>query len=776
MDNKNINLLSIIYFLIMKQNLIIFSLLFLSYLVVAQSKTTISGYIKDAESNESLIGANIINAKEHIGTTTNSYGFFSISVNAGIDSLKVSYVGYNSIYLKVKDITGIVEIKLHQGNELEEIVVRGSNSTSEAKRMTAKTILNLPVVLGESDIIRTIQLMPGVVSGTEATSGFFVRGGNSDQNLLLIDGTPIYNSYHMFGLFSVFNSDAINNATFYSGNMPAQYGGRLSSVMDIALREGNSKKISGEMMLGTFTSKFLLEGPIVNEKTSFLITGRRSILDIAPQSIQNIIILLSGMNRTQNEAQRIDQYMFYDINFKINHQFSSKSKLFLNWYKGNDSYNPQLQTDYRNSFDFGNQAFSLRYNQVLAKNLYANITIYNSNYHYKNSRGEQLLDSNNTVIGGNVLESYTGISDYCANFQIDNSFAKHFLKYGVQYLNQTLTPGITTYYNGISDTTFRSVYSNNNLNVFFSDDYSVKNKFTFTYGLRSDFTFTKTKTYARIQPRLKAKYLVNDRLFFKASYSRTSQNIHQLSFSTNGAPSDMWVPATSNVKPATADEFALGTNYVLTKDILISIDVYSKQMHDIIMYKEGASYLGENRNWQEMIVSGKGKSNGLELFLKKEHGKSTGWISYTLSKTTRQFNAINQGKEFPFTFDRTHNFNIAIMQKLGKHWDFGSSWMYATGYALTLSKSAFYTIDPFGDVNHIKQYGSKNSSRMPDFHRLDVCFNYNQTTKYFKYKFNIGAYNVYGRQNPYYVVESGGRAIPIGLFKTLPYCGIAIKF
>jgi outer membrane receptor for ferrienterochelin and colicin len=585
-------------------------------------------------------------------------------------------------------------------------------------------------------------------------------------------------------LFSVFNSDAINDAKFYKGGIPAQYGGRLSSVLDLSMREGNAHKYSGEIMLGTFSSKFLVEGPIYNEKTSFLVTGRRSILDISPEFIKNMTLFLSGIYKEQGYMERVDLYSFYDINTKINHSFSDRSRLYFSFYKGNDEYptNKMMSDTY---FNFGNTTFSVRWNYLFSNNLYSNITLYYSKFNYINTRGTLQKDSTGKAISGYSLRNTSGIEDYSGKVDFDYALLNHDLKFGAQYVKQNLDPGVYSYNSAGSNPQFNSdtTYNYNKEAhqgvLYVSDNFKPLDKLTINAGLRFDAYFVDNIVHASLQPRFSCNYQLINNLSIKASYTRVTQQLHLLSATSSGAPSDIWVPSTKKVAPSNSNEFVLGINYNFKNIVTLTVEGFTKYMNNLIMYKEGASYAIDKTDWQNMIETGKGKSQGIEFGLKKEKGNTTGWISYTLSRTTRQFDNINFGNEFPFTYDRTHNIAIALMQKLGKKFEIGADWLYATGNAITLSNTMYYNIVPlppdeiYQSINH---YESINGERMPTFHRLDVCINYNKTGKILSYKISLGAYNIYARQNPYYIIESPEGIKMESLFKVLPYLSLSLKF
>lgn len=761
----------------------IFFLLFFVQNIFSQKNISVSGFVKDSLSHEALIGAYIVDPATNMGTTTNVYGYFNLKISENTSNFLVSYIGYGTKKLDLNSSDTIVNIYLLPENNIDEVVIKASGdhrifaTQTSLEKISAKTVSSLPVIMGESDITRTLQLLPGVLMGTEATNGYFVRGGNSDQNLLLIDGTPVYNAYHMFGLFSVFNSDAINDARFYKGGMPAQYGGRLSSVLDISMREGNANKFGGEFMLGTFSSRFLVEGPIFKNKTTFLLTGRRSTLDKSPELIKTISLALSGMDKERGDVQRLDLYSFYDINGKINHSFSEKSKLYFTFYNGKDSYDPKGATMELHNFKFGNTTSSIRWNYVFDNQLFANFSAYYAHFDYNNENGSGTKDKDGNIMSGSFIKSNTGITDYSLKADFDYALSNHQIKFGAQYVLQNIEPEVFSFNNIAtapqynSNKTFQFRENAHQGSLYVSDDIRIGEKLTVNPELRLDAWFINNSSFFALQPRLTSNYRLAENLSLKASYSRQKQFLHFLSQNTTGAVSGMWVPSVKNIVPSGAHEFVAGINYKLFNFATITVEGFAKYMDNLIMYKEGASYAINKTEWYNMVEIGKGKSKGIEFGLRKETGKTTGWLSYTLSKSTRQFEEINFGKEFPFTFDRTHNIAIALVQKINKRFEVGADWLYATGNAVTLSETKYYNSSYI-----VRHYGSINNQRMPVFHRLDFCMNYNKEMKLADLKLSVGAYNVYGRQNPYYITETVEGISKISLFKVLPYVSLAIKF
>ncbi len=769
--------------------LIVIKITLLVWYVNAQNFIRISGYVVDSSSNESLIGVNIFNNDTKNGTVTNSFGYFCINIPLQNNSLTFSYVGYSSKIIGFYNKSDtIVNVLLNTNNTIEEVVISNSNSNrlqspqTSLEIISAKTVNSLPVIMGESDLTRTILLLPGVSSGVENSSGYFVRGGNSDQNLLLIDGVPIYNAYHLFGFFSVFNTDAINNAKLYKGDMPARYGGRLSSILDIQMKEGNNQKYSGGINLGMVSSKFLIEGPIKKGKSSFLITGRRSMMDIFPRKLFYILTSFNGMDKTKRDIE-LPFYNFYDLSAKINHKFSDRSRLFFSFYQGEDNFTEENKLhNYLNIKKWGNLTSSIRWNYLFSSNLFMNLTLYRSKYNYYTQNEIYNNDSSNA--GSNLFNSikyYSGILDNSAKIDFDYNILNNNLKFGAQYVSQFVQPGVNSFHQSSTNSDY-NIDTNYNFNkktqngiAYIEDSFKPFNKISFNIGLHFEGYFTDNKLYKFLHPRISCNYQFMRNMALKGSYSRMVQNLHQLTNNSLGGPADLWVPSTNDVKPAYSEQFVFGIEHSYNNLLTTTVEVFYKNMYNLIAYKEGSSYLLENSDWQKMIEKGIGKSKGVEFSINKEIGRTTGWISYTYSKSIRKFENINFGKEFPFTYDRRNNFSIAIMHKFNERYSIGADWIYYTGHYATIANSYIYN-ELNNRGGYFKYINSVNNYRMPSYHRLDVSLNYKKSIKRFKYAIDIGVYNVYNRYNPYLLIDSNERIFIEYLFPILPYISCSVKF
>ncbi len=732
---------------------------------------TISGRVEDGQSGELMISANIYDAKTLNGVITNVYGFYSLTLPAGNISLTCSFVGYKTRVIDINLIRDtVINILLEPSLEIGEVVISAERSRSAVEstqmsvtELSAKTIKSLPVLLGEVDVLKALQLLPGVQSGNEGTSGIYVRGGGPDQNLILLDGVPVYNANHLFGFFSVFNPDAIQNVKLIKGGFPAQYGGRLSSVLDIRMKEGNNKKFAAEGSVGIVSSKLTLEGPIWKERTSFIISGRRTYIDVLSQPL---ISWQASRNGLENFTAG---YYFYDLNAKVNHRFSDRSRIYLSAYTGEDK--AYLGTKERNKnfywedeagLGWGNFTTALRWNYVITPKLFSNTSLTFSNYNFVTS----LLDiqKENDVLSHRYEFQYdSGIRDWAA--KIDFDFLpnpRHAIKFGYNHIYHTFRPGVTVFQieegnmNNAIDTTF----GNTNINahewaVFAEDDWQVSTRLKINAGLHFSGFMVSDSTYTSLQPRISARYMVNETLSVKAAYSHMSQYIHLLSNTSIGLPTDLWVPVTDRIKPQKSIQYAAGVVYEPDDSWEISLEGYYKTMENLIEYKEGASFFSLQDDWQDKVEIGRGLSYGLEMLARKQFGKTSGWIGYTLSWSKRRFENISFGEWFPYRYDRRHDLSIVLNQKINDRIDLGMTWVYGTGNAVTLALEKYASISSFWYgyqyFNGLEYFERRNSYRMPAYHRLDIGINFRKETKWGERTWSFGAYNLYNRKNPFYL-------------------------
>jgi hypothetical protein len=788
----------------MKRLLLLFLLTITTQLSV-WSQHTISGYVTTASSGEPLIGASIYDFKSGKGTTTNAYGYFSITLAGDSAALRISFVGYISEYyslslrqnhqlkVELKDVNQLKEVTItaNEGKKIEE------NSQMSTIDLSMEKVKSLPVFLGEQDVLKTIQLLPGVQSGSEGASGIYVRGGGPDQNLILLDGVPVYNATHLFGFFSVFNADAINSVQLIKGGFPAQYGGRLSSVIDIRMKEGNMKKIKGEGSVGMISSKIMLEGPIKTDKTSFAVSARRTYIDMLARPL-----ILAAAN-----GQGVGGYYFYDMNAKLNHKFSNKSRLYASGYLGNDKFyltsidsyvsngNTHKET-FKTGLQWGNAIAALRWNYLITPKLFSNTTITFSRYRFNTglSFEEEVTGSGTNYSNKFAYDYISGIRDYGAKVDFDYTpLPDHYIKFGGGYTFHTFTPGVNQFQitdggQSIMDTTFGSqtIHAHEYWG-YIGDDYKISDRLKANFGLHISGFSVRNKTYGAVQPRFSGRYLLNEKSSVKLSYAHMAQYLHLLTNAGIGLPTDLWLPPTENIKPQLSHQVAAGYAQTVNKKYELSIEAYYKTMANLIEYKDGASFLGNAENWENKVETGKGWAYGAELLFEKKIGKTSGWIGYTLAWSNRQFENLNFGRPFPYRYDRRNDIGIAVTHKFNEHVDIGVVWVYGTGNAVTLgterylSYSAIDYNNGFYSPYELEHIESRNNYRMKAYHRLDVGVNLHKETRFGERTWSFGLYNAYSRQNPFFLYfsrdpQGNRRLTQVSLFPIIPSVSYSFKF
>ncbi len=767
------------------------SLLSSLFLSISGQNLSVSGYVQDEYSQERLIGVNLYIQGKSIGTSTNTFGFYSLSLPPGDYNLVASFIGYESqvfpIKLDQENLKLDIELKESQ-TQLSEVTVTAQEAEVNRVQMSeiqlsVAEIKKIPAFLGEVDIIRAIQLLPGVQSGNEGTTGFYVRGGSPDQNLILLDGVPVYNASHLFGFFSVFNADAIKNVSLTKGGFPARFGGRLSSVLEIDMKEGNLREFKGEGSLGLISSKLTLEGPIWKEKTSFMISGRRTYYDLLARPF-----IPDGTEFG---------YYFADLNAKINHIFSRKDRLYLSYYTGIDDFG--VRQEYDNSFggsegydesklNWGNHTAALRWNHLFSDKLFSNLTATFTQYKFS-------IGFENSFQNGGNLENYgfeyfSLIRDYGLRYDLEYSLNnKHSLKYGASYTFHTFKPGVAQIaeeFDGVkidSILNLSKVIRANDFFAYVEDDYRIDERWRLNYGLHYSAYFTDDDAfYQSLQPRAAVRYLVSDDWSLKGSYALMNQYIHLLSNSGIGLPTDLWVSSTAKVKPQISQQVALGSTHNLGGGKYeLSAESYYKVMNNLIEYKEGANFIGST-DWQNTVeTDGRGEAYGIELLLRKKRGKTTGWIGYTLAKSTRQFANLNNGEEFPYRYDRRHDISVVINHQFSKRFDLGLTWIYGTGNSFTAPVARINLPSANGFNEVYDRYSDRNSLKMPAYHRLDLGFNWHYKTNWGEASWNVSVYNAYSRQNPFFLYLSndylGNRTVnQVSLFPIIPSISYQFKF
>ncbi len=784
----------------------IFTLLFLSLLSefsFAQT-VTLRGYTSDRSSGEHLINASVYSSEKLIGTISNNYGFYSLTLPTGKHTLSCSYVGYQAQTIELNLTTDtVINFQLSAQQELEEITIIGQQGESKLassqmsrENITMDKVKSLPAFLGEADIIKTIQLLPGVQSGTEGASGLYVRGGGPDQNLILLDDVPIYNANHLFGFFSVFNPDAIKSVSLYKGGFPARFGGRLSSVVDIRMKDGNSQKLHGNFSIGLISSKINLEGPLVKDKTTFNFSARRTYADL----------IARPLIKASSEGEEGGGYFFHDLNMKVTHKFSDRSKLYLSAYTGKDRASSKY--DYTSNWDnelwrhndrfhldWGNTTTALRWNYLITNKLFANTTLTYSNYVFDIEERTSSLNLSTAEKGDSYQLNYkSGIEDMGAKIDFDYyPTPQHRVKFGSSYTNHTFKPGIMVHkekadYTSPIDTTYGNAnITAHELYAYIEDNIEISPIFSVNVGLHASAFGVEGKMYGSTQPRLSAKYMANDRLAIKAAYSKMDQYIHLLSTATIELPTDLWLPTTKRIKPQHSHQFALGAVYQVKKGIELSAEGFYKTMDNLLEYKEGASFIGVSTGWEDKVEMGKGWSYGAELLLQKTTGKTTGWLGYTLSWSDRQFENINWGEKFSARYDRRHDLSFVMTHRFSDRFDIGFTWVYGTGNAVTIPTQKVISPQipntPYVTGGY-EYYGERNNYRMPAYHRMDIGFNFHKQKKHGIRTWNVSLYNAYSRQNPFFVyfdneqTYTSSRKVlkQFSLFPIIPSISYSFKF
>lgn len=747
---------------------IVLLLVFAAYTAQAQKKYTISGYIKDAQTTEALINA-VVQSKTHNAvSTTNEYGFYSLTITEGSTDIVYSYVGYADSVIAIslqKDIS--INVNLSVVSELQEATV-SAQSSRRSQNSTQMSTINIPIqqikilptFLGEVDILKSLQLMPGVQSGGEGSSGLYVRGGGPDQNLILLDGVPVYNASHLFGFFSVFNADAINNVELYKGGFPARYGGRASSVIDINMKEGNSQEFHGEGSIGFVSAKLTLEGPIVKDKTSFMVSGRRTYIDFLMKPFMGN---LSGDEDTDLSLG----YYFYDLSAKVNHQFSNKDRLFLSAYFGSDKFYMKEEESYsydyanhsstnKSRLQWGNLTSALRWNHVFSGKLFSNTTVTYSRFKFLTATDSEEKNYTSETRYYNMKYS-SGIQDVSAKISFDYMPSpNHHIRFGGSGIYHDFNPGAMGLKSEeVRDTTIgaNKIYTSE-YSAYIEDDITITQKLKANIGLRWSAFSVRDQFYHHIQPRISARYLFTDEFAVKGSYANMVQYVHLLTNSGVSLPTDLWVPTTDVLKPQKSDQTALGFIYNQNNTYEFGIEGYYKTMDNILEYKEGTTTFDLEQNWENNVLQGGGKSYGVEFLVQKTRGKLTGWLGYTLSWTDRQFDYLNNGKRFYYKYDRRHDISLVVTYRPTSKIELSCTWVFGTGNAITIpvaTHSGINPINPSESTPNINEYSDRNAYRMPSYHRMDIGVNFIKKKRWGERRWVISIYNVYNRKNPYFI-------------------------
>ncbi|MCK9448706.1 MAG: TonB-dependent receptor [Bacteroidales bacterium] len=749
----------------MKKQIIFFVLFIFSgmHFIFAQNRLTISGYVREKGSRELLPGVNVYLPEQRIGTSTNNYGFYSISLPPGTYSISFSFIGYQTHELDLNLTTALVyDVELEGSITLKEVEVTADrierlteNSQMSMISVPVKQIQTIPALLGEKDVFKALQLMPGVQKGSEGSSGLYVRGGGPDQNLIILDDAPVYNASHLFGFFSVFNGDAIKSIELTKGGFPARHGGRLSSVVEMTMKDGNKEKISGNAGIGFISSRLTLEGPVIKEKSSFLLSGRRTYID--------------ALIRPFITAEEMGGYYFYDLNAKLNYDFGPKNKLYLSGYFGRDKFHFSSKYDTwkeKGGLYWQNKTATLRWNHLFNSRIFSNTSLIFSDYNLN------IFNEYESSYDKYSLEYKSGIRDIGIKYDIEYHHSPFYsARAGAQTTHHYFLPSaiVETETNTLLDFSSTIAYNSFESGVYLENHFNINGELQINAGFRMAHFVADKAHYFSPEPRLSANYLLRPGLSVKAAYSVMNQHIHLLSNTGIGLPTDLWVPSTDRIAPQHSEQVSIGlANDILKYDLQLSVEAYYKTSKHILGYKPGASFLllddpsgAQSFTWQDNVTAGKGESYGIEWLLQKKSGKTSGWIGYTLSWTQLQFDEINFGKKFWARHDRRHDISIVIIHEYSDQITLSGSWVYGTGNAITLPIATFAAnqhdplVSPDMYMTHfyywdLYDYGGINEHRMKPYHRLDIAIQFHKKLTTYSRTWEIGLYNAYNRHNPFF--------------------------
>ena len=801
-------------------------------------QVTVSGFVRDKRSAESLIGASVYESGSRVGTASNNFGFFSLTLPGGDITIRASYIGYTG---RLYNLTGlerdtVLTIELEPSASLQEVVVTGQSTSKQsvlstqmgALEINQQTIRSTPVMFGEADIIKTLLLTPGVSSGTEGTAGMYVRGGNVDENLFLIDGNPVYQINHIGGIFSAFNPEAISGMDFFKSGFPSRYGGRLSSVVDVHMKEGNMKEYHGSATLGLISGNLNFEGPIVKDRTSFNISLRRTWLDVLSAPALAIANKITKKDGIRTRAR----YAFHDLNLKVNHIFNDRSRMYFSLYNGNDVLKGG-STDYPSDFYSDVKSYnydtdvSLRWGNIMAttgwtyvfnNRLFGKFSGVFTRYHSKLRSTELDIEGKEGESGYSERFSEnstnTGIMDLGVRTSFDYlPVHSHHIRFGGDYLVHRFRPE----YNRSSSfdksqdfiSNINKEYANDLLwgheaGVFAEDDWTLLPSVRINAGVRFSLFNVQGKTYTGVEPRVSLRWLLADNLSFKASYSRMNQYVHLISNSFISLPTDAWMPVTRKLKPLLSDQVSAGFYYDLNKTYSFSVEGYYKTMENLLEYRDGHTFTPSYLNWEDKLTAGDGRAYGAEFMVRKETGRTTGCIGYGLSWADRRFDELNLGERYPARFDNRHKLNIVVMHKISPKVEISAAWSYASGNHVTLSLENYmengslnyvhgngYDL-PYTGSWGIDYYEGRNNYQLPAYHRLDLGIKiYRPKKKGRMGIWTVSIYNVYSRMNPFMIHKTdkevrdpsssyGYKVVPVfktvGIMPIIPSVSYTYKF
>ncbi|MBL7813224.1 MAG: TonB-dependent receptor plug domain-containing protein [Bacteroidetes bacterium] len=751
--------------------LLAFAALFIFTAAQAQKTFQIYGTVTDSASAEKRVGSIISEKNGAALAVTNTSGSYSISVPEGKHILVFTHAGYEK-----KEIELMVNSNLLLNVELlyapvmgeAKVVAEKVENIANSSQMGSisvpiQTIKKMPAIFGETDVLKVLQLLPGVKPGMEGTSGLYVRGGSPDQNLILLDGTPLYNVSHLYGFFSVFNTDALNQVELIKGGFPARYGGRLSSVLELTMKDGNMRKFRGSANLGLVSSNGTLEGPIWKNKISFIVSARRTYLD----ALYTPLMRAATLNPYAKQG-----YYFYDLNGKLNIKPNANHQILISSYMGDDKFYNNVkpykflydgvvyENEEKDELNWGNRLASVRWNHRISPRLFgsaiANYTRYRYRVYQMSRHSEQ---SDTGVLSNQYAQDFRSqVRDWGARYELDYTpNNKHSAKAGMSLIAHKFSPGATVYNLNDPqagqklDSTIGSAAIQAIENyVFIEDDMVLGHRWKVNAGLHYSQFWVDKKLYHALQPRISMRYLLNRDWAIKASYARMQQYIHLLTNSTVGLPTDLWVPSTRDLKPEFSNQVSLGVAKTLLKKYIFTVEGYYKTMQNVLDYKNGATFYNTYETWYKKVEAGLGRSYGLEFFLQRKIGKLTGWVAYTLSKTDRKFTTINFGERFPFKYDSRHNIAAVMVYDINEKHTLSATWIYATGNAFTLSSVRFNAMDADGNIAQVETYDKRNQFRGADYHRLDISLIRHYPKKFGELNLVAGLYNAYSRRNPFY--------------------------
>ena len=792
-------------------------------LILWAKNPTVNGYVTDVQTGERLIGATVIDTRSGIGTVTNVNGFYSLTLPRDSVNLQAGYVGYEPVETAVFALSRdtLVELSLASQNVLAEVVVEGTQSISgvQSVQMSAvevpiSQIKGIPAIGGEVDVLKVIQLLPGVQSGSEGSAGLYVRGGGPDENLIMLDGVPLYSVNHMMGFFSIFNADAIKNVTLYEGNFPARYGGRLSSIIDVRQKDGDAYGYHGNLTVGMIATKLSVEGPIywnkedwqqfkdkepVKAQTTFNISARRTLYDLFVAPIAAAVTAAESGGSEVTTAG----YYFFDVNAKLTHTFSENDKLSGSFYIGDDviyariresdNFNDGYSGFMKMRYNWGNIFAAVNYEHRFNGRIYSTSQLSFTRYKYNLSAGMEENDKQ----AEEKMEMTMGYNSYIMDLMAQTNYewrpnTQHEVHFGGSYTYHMFRPQVARmniYSNQESmamrmDTTISIGGTNHTheANIYLEDTYTPCSWFKMNYGVHAGLYHTDGKTYPSIEPRVGLRFLPYKDLAIKMSYAYMSQYVHMLSNSSVSLPTDLWVPVTSKIPPMRSMQVAAGLTYNVLGQVELSVEGYYKKMINLLEYKDGASYM-DGKNWQEQVCVGDGWSYGVQFLAQRRVGPVTGWIGYTWSRTMRQFNRpgqeINFGKPFHAKYDREHDLSITLQYQINKKWEIATTFIYGTGTRGTLGMQTYRILTDDYTNRTVSFIEERNNFKMPDYHRLDLgatCHLPDKKHKDFEHIVNMSVYNAYCNFNPFLVYERDNKLYKLSLFPIIPSVSYTFKF